>query len=57
MSETDLETGKNWYDYVTDIDYKGYKVNLAEYGESREQICKKGKKKGKYKETGKNSGS
>ena len=40
------ETGKNWYDYVTDIDYKGYKVNLAEYGESREHICKKGKKKG-----------
>ena len=40
------ETGKNWYDYVTDIDYKGYKVNLAEYVESREDICKKGKKKG-----------
>ena len=39
-------TGKEWYDYVTEIDYKGYKVNLAEYGEYREQICKKGKKKG-----------
>ena len=40
------ERGKNWYDYVTDVDYKGYKLNLAEYGESREHICKKGKKKG-----------
>ncbi len=29
------------YDYVIDIDYKGYKVNLAEYGESRKHICKK----------------
>lgn len=40
------ETGKNWYDYITDIDYKGNKVNLAEYGESRERVYKKGKKKG-----------
>lgn len=39
------------YDYVIDIDYKGYKVNLAEYGESRKHICKKGK----CKQTGKNS--
>ena len=38
---------KEWYDYVTDIDYKGHKVNLAEYGESREHICKKGRDKGK----------
>lgn len=36
------ERGKNWYDYVTDIDYKGYKLNLAEYGESREHIRKRG---------------
>ena len=40
------ETGKNWYEYVTDIDYKGNKVNLAEYVESREHVYKKGKKKG-----------
>ena len=41
-----LETGKEWHDYVTDIDYNGRKVNLAEYGECRESVCKKGKKKG-----------
>lgn len=39
--------GKEWHDYVTDIDYNGYKVNLAVYGESRGHICQKGKKKGK----------
>ena len=41
-----LKTGKKWYDYVTDIDYNGYKVNLIEYGESMEHVCVKGKKKG-----------
>ena len=41
-----LETGKGWHDYVTDVDDNGYKVNLVEYGEGREQACKKGKKKG-----------
>ena len=40
---------KEWYDYVTDIDYKGHKINLAEYVEGREHIYKKGKKKGKAK--------
>ena len=45
--ERETETGKEWHDYVTDIDYNGHKVNLAEYGESREKICKKGKKKRK----------
>ncbi len=44
--ERKRETGKEWYDYAAEIDYKGYKVNLAEYGECREQIYKKGKKKG-----------
>lgn len=39
------------HDYVTDMDYNGYKVNLEEYGESREQTCKKGKKKGETKTT------
>lgn len=43
------ENGKEWHDYVTDIDYNGYKVNLAEYGESKKKICQKGKKKGKIK--------
>lgn len=33
------------------MDYNGYKVNLAEYGESREQTCKKGKKKGETQTT------
>ena len=32
------KTGEEWYDYVTGIDYKGYEVNLAEYGEYQEQI-------------------
>lgn len=41
------QTGKEWHDYVTDIDYNGHKVNLAEYGESRDIIYKKGRKKGK----------
>ena len=45
--ERETQTGKEWYDYVTDIDYKGHQVNLAEYGESGEHICKKGRKKGK----------
>lgn len=44
--EKRLEDGKSWYDYVTGIDYNEYKVNLAEYGESREEEYKKGKKKG-----------
>lgn len=43
------ERVKEWYDYVTDIDYKGHKVNLAEYVESREHIYKKGRRKGKAK--------
>lgn len=41
------QTGKEWHDYVTDIDYNGHKVNLVEYGESRDITYKKGKKKGK----------
>jgi len=45
--ERKRETGKEWHDYVTEIDYKGYKVNLAEYGEYQEQLSKKGKKKGR----------
>ena len=38
---------EKWFDHITDIDYKGYKINLTEYGESRKHTCKKGKKKGK----------
>jgi len=30
-----MEKGACWYDYVTDIDYNGYKINLAEYGEKK----------------------
>ena len=44
--ETVLENGRTWYDYVTDIDYNGYGINLVEYGEIREHEYKKGKKKG-----------
>lgn len=47
--ESCLEDGKGWHDYVTDIDYNGYKINLAEYGEERKRIYKKGKKKGSFK--------
>lgn len=54
--EHERETVKKWYDYVTDIDYKGHKVNLAEYGESREYVYKKVRGKGKLKQSGKNSG-
>ncbi len=40
------ENGKSWYDYVTDIDYNGHKINMVEYGEEEEREYKKGKKKG-----------
>ncbi len=45
-----MESGKSWYDYAADIDYNGHKINLVEYGEEKEQIYKKGKKKGSRKE-------
>lgn len=48
--EKRLGDGKSWYDYVTGIDYNEYKVNLAEYGESRKEEYKKGKKKGSRKQ-------
>lgn len=38
------------YDYVTGIDYKGNKINLAEYGEESETKIKKGKRRGKEKQ-------
>lgn len=44
------ENRKEWYDYVTDIDYNGHKVNLAEYGELETYTYKKGKKKGTQEE-------
>lgn len=40
--EKKLENGEAWYDYVTEIDYRGYKINLVEYME--ECIRKAGKK-------------
>lgn len=48
--EQKWKNGKEWYDYVTAIDYKGYKVNLAEYGECQTYMYKKGKKAGKCEE-------
>lgn len=48
--EKTVEGGKEWYDHVTDIDYKGYRLNLAEYGEEREVRIRKGKKKGERRE-------
>lgn len=41
------EGGKEWYDYVTDIEYKGYHVSLAEYGSRRKHVHKKAPLKGK----------
>lgn len=34
---------KEWYDYVTDIDYNRHKVNPAEYGEYEQYRYKNGK--------------
>ena len=45
-----LEDGKEWYDYVEDIDYNGYHVNLVEYGSCRKRVYKKGKRKGEAEE-------
>jgi hypothetical protein len=30
-----------WHDYVTDIGYNGYRVNLLEYGPCRKRVYKK----------------
>lgn len=48
--ERGWEGGKEWYDYVTGIDYNGYKVNVAEYGRCERRTYKKGKKKGAQEE-------
>lgn len=42
----ELDDGFCWHDFVTDIDYKGHKINLIEYREEREAQIKKGDKKG-----------
>ena len=44
--------GYSWYDYVKEIDYNGYSLNLVEYGEEKEKEIRKGKKKGKRKKHG-----
>lgn len=44
-----LSDGAGWYDFVTGIDYYGYKLNIAEYREERDVKIKKGKRKGKTK--------
>ena len=41
------EGGKEWQDYVTGIDYKGYHVNLLEYGKCGKRVYKKAPQKGK----------
>ena len=46
-TETAVNDGKTWNDYVTGIDYNGYRINVAEYGEQREYKIKKGMKKWK----------
>ena len=47
------EDGLYWNDHVSGIDYRGYSVNLMEYGEERIWTFRKGKKKGSSEETGK----
>lgn len=42
----ELDDGFCWHDFVTDIDYKGHKINLIEYREERETQIKKGDRKG-----------
>lgn len=46
-TETSIQEGKIWNDYVTDIDYNGFMINLVEYGEERKHEIKKGLRKGK----------
>ena len=45
LSVRKLGNEKEWRDYVRNINYNGYKINLAEYGEYKETVCKRGKKK------------
>lgn len=42
----ELINGTCWHDFVTDIDYNGHKVNIAEYREERDVLIKKGSRKG-----------
>lgn len=45
----ELSDGACWHDFVTDIDYNGHKVNIAEYREERDVKIKKGNRKGETK--------
>lgn len=37
--QTEKKVGKEiWYDYVEKIDYRGYQVAVAEYGEGKEVL-------------------
>lgn len=45
----ELSDGACWHDFVTDIDYNGHKVNIAEYREERDIKIKKGDRKGETK--------
>lgn len=46
LQEGALPNGTCWWDYVSDIDYEGHKVNVVEYQENEEVKIQKGKKKG-----------
>lgn len=48
--EQTREDGLYWYDYISEIDYRGYEVSLVEYGEERVRTFRKGKKKGRTEE-------
>ena len=40
--ETKIKNGRYWHDYVSDIDYNGYKINLVEYGEEVKKTIRRG---------------
>jgi len=48
--EQELSDGICWHDFVTGIDYNGYGINIAEYGEERHVETKRGSDKGKRKD-------
>ncbi len=48
--ERKLSDGLCWYDFVTDIDYNGHGINIAEYGAERRVETKKGPDKGDLKD-------
>lgn len=40
--ETKIKSGRYWHDYVNDMDYNGYQINLVEYGEELKKTIRRG---------------